>query len=101
MDEITFGNVMRNIGLVAGIIGMLLSLDLLGGAKVLKSLKRILDRSFDFDKIIIKISSVIRKLLDSIVKFDEAVLSTQSRVIWGVLFLLVSVTMLLVTFVKR
>jgi hypothetical protein len=101
MDEVTFGNLIKNIALVAGILGFLVSLDLLCGARVIRVLKKILDRAFDLDKLIIRISSSFRKLLDSMVNFDEAVITTKARVIWGVLFLAISVIMLSLVAINR
>ncbi len=58
MDEIVFGNLLKNISLVVGILGVLVGLDLILGAKVIIYLKKILDRSTDIvDKTIINARS--------------------------------------------
>jgi hypothetical protein len=101
MDEVTFGNLIKNIGLVAGIVGLLLSLDLLFGAKGIRGLKKILDRSFNVDKLIITISSSFRRLLDNMVNFDEVVITTKARVIWGAAFLFISLLMIVLIAINR
>lgn len=47
MDEILFNQIVKSISIIAGVIGVLFGVDLIFGAKVIKSLKKILDRSTD------------------------------------------------------
>ncbi len=51
MNEFLYINLLKTISLVAGILGVLIGLDLLLGASVTTALKRVLDKYFDFDKI--------------------------------------------------
>ncbi len=53
MDEIMFTRLLKVIGYIAGITGILIGLDLFFGAPVVTALRRIFDKYFDFDKIII------------------------------------------------
>jgi hypothetical protein len=58
MDEVAFGNLLKNISLAVGILGVVVGLDLILGAKVIIYLKKILDRSTDIvDKTIINAHS--------------------------------------------
>lgn len=47
MDEVLFDRILRSISIVAGTIGVLFGADLIFGAKIIKSLKKILDRGTD------------------------------------------------------
>lgn len=47
MDEFLFDRIMRSISAMAGIIGVLFGTDLIFGAKITTSLKKILDRGTD------------------------------------------------------
>ncbi len=95
MDEITFLGFFKNIILFVGILGALAGLDLLSGAKIIYNSKKILDRVFDFDKIIIRASSLVRKTLDAFINFDETIIKTKTRIILGILFLFFSIFMIL------
>ena len=54
MNEVMFGNLMKYISITAGVIGTLVGLDLIFGAKAIRALKKVLDRSTDIvDKVII------------------------------------------------
>lgn len=55
------GTVVKNLCIFSGIIGILVGLDLILGARVMAALKIVLDRSLDIDKSVI--SSKIRYLL--------------------------------------
>lgn len=44
MEEMAFGNLIRNICLTIGVIGILVGLDLFFGAKAISALKNILDK---------------------------------------------------------
>ena len=58
MDEVVFGNLLKNISLTVGVIGILVGADLILGARVIIYLKKILDRSTDIvDKTIINARS--------------------------------------------
>ena len=52
LDDVIYTNVLKIISLVAGVTGILLGLDLLLGNPVMNALKRLLDRTVNFDKII-------------------------------------------------
>jgi len=52
MDDILFTNLLKAISVTAGVIGVLLGLDLIFGTPVINFLKRSLDKSFDFEKMI-------------------------------------------------
>ena len=52
MEDVMYTNLLKTISLVAGIVGILLGLDLIFGAPVITILKRVFDKKFDFDKMI-------------------------------------------------
>jgi len=45
MDEILYTHILRSIGLVAGILGLLVGLDLLFGGPIVSVSKRVLDKN--------------------------------------------------------
>jgi hypothetical protein len=53
MDEVMYTNTLKVIATTSGIAGILIGLDLVFGAPVITNLKRVFDKYFDFDKIII------------------------------------------------
>lgn len=100
MDEMELAVLIRNVCIGASVVGIVAGLDLILGAKIIMTLKRLVDKAFDADKIIIKISSAFRKTLDKGVNFDEAVISqAKSRLVLGAIFVAASLLMvaLLVT----
>ena len=94
MDEIVFGNIIKNISIVACVLCFFTGLDLVSGAKILVSIKGVLDRKFNADKFIIKIGHFFRNFFDAMVNFDDTVIvKPQTRVKWGVVFLVLGVLM--------
>ncbi len=75
MDEMAVVNFVKGVAVCASIIGILAGLDLLLGARVVSVLKQVLDKAM--------------------VNLDKAVISTRARVIFGILFLVLSAVMLL------
>lgn len=75
MDEIIFNNLMKYISITAGVIGTLVGIDLIFGAKATLALKKVLDKSIDIvDKTIIgphpkRIFGVIILVLSLIILF--------------------------------
>ncbi len=47
MSDVLFNQILKGISTVAGVVGFLLGVDLLFGAKITRSLKRVLDRGTD------------------------------------------------------
>ncbi len=95
MDEIVFINIVKNVSLFAGIVGIVAGLDLLSGAKIISALKKVLDKVFNIDQSIIRISSALRKKLDSAVYIDDVIIKTKSRVVLGGTLLFFSALILL------
>lgn len=58
MQEFQFTFFLRNLFLIVGIIGALVGLDFIFGAKVLIALKRIPDKVIDIDKILSNVKIV-------------------------------------------
>ncbi len=81
MDDVTLVNLVRNISIVASVIGLLAGFDLILGAKITSTLKNILDRAM--------------------INVDKAVFSTKLRVTLGVLFVLISGLMILLIISTR
>jgi len=75
MDELLFVGILRKISIFVSIVGVLAGLDLLFGVRGMSTLKRILAKVVDFDKMII---------------------DTKARIFLGVLFLVISILMILV-----
>jgi hypothetical protein len=75
MEWTTFESIVKNIGIFASIVGLLVGLDLLVGAKVTTALRKTLDR----------------KLID----FDKAVTSNKTRFVLGVLYVILAVVIIL------
>ena len=97
MEEIVrLDAILKNIVLIASILGILAGIDLILGAKVTSNLKKALDdMTFNVDKTIIKISSIFRQKLDADIKIDEKIIKTKARIVLGILFIAVSVFMIL------
>ena len=74
MDELAIVGLIRNTAILISIIGILTGVDLLLGVRGINSLKKILDKAIDVDKMII---------------------NGKGRVVLGVLFLVISAFMLL------
>ena len=74
MDELAIAGLIRNTAILISIIGILTGVDLLLGVRGINSLKKILDKAIDVDKMII---------------------NGKGRVVLGVLFLVISAFMLL------
>ena len=101
MDEMILQSILRKISIFASTIGILVGLDLLLKAKTILFFKNILDRTFNVDKIIIKVSSFFRKTLDKEFYFDQLITKTKLRIFLGVLFLIISVLMISFVMTKR
>ena len=71
MDDVLFMGAVRKIFIFVSVIGILAGLDLLFGAKTTSNLKNILDRAM--------------------VNLDKAMFTVRTRLVLGVLFLLISV----------
>jgi hypothetical protein len=78
MDEVVFGTLLKNISLGIGIIGTLVGLDLIFGAKVFFALKKVLDRSTDV--------------------IDKTIINARAKKVFGITILLLS---LLILFLSR
>lgn len=75
MDDMVLINIVRNISIVASIIGIFAGLDLILGARITSTLKNILDKAM--------------------VNVDKAVVSVKARIVLGVLFILISSLMII------
>ncbi|MFA5114908.1 MAG: hypothetical protein WC469_02435 [Candidatus Omnitrophota bacterium] len=54
MDEVLIAELLRRISLVTSVIGILVGVDLIFGAKVFTKVKKFLDRVYNFDSVISK-----------------------------------------------
>jgi len=76
-------------------LGILVGLDLLLGAKIISNSKKFLDKTIlDVDRIIVKISSLFRKTVDTRIDIDEKIIRPKARIIAGLLLITVSIVML-------
>lgn len=82
-------------------MGILVGLDLLCGAKVICRLRKILDRAFNIDQIILRILTVIREKLDYGVYIDDVIIKTKPRLVLGTILLVFSVLMILLIVTRR
>ncbi len=101
MDELEFGNLIRTIALYSSLVGILAGLDLVCGARVLLSMKRVVDKAFDLDKAIIKFSAAFRKVMDKAVNFDDIVIKGPKVRIIGAVVLILSCLSLLFVLLTR
>jgi uncharacterized membrane protein HdeD (DUF308 family) len=74
MHNVSYANVLRGLGITAGVIGIIIGLDLIFGAPWVSALRRILEKPFDFDKIIT---------------------NRKARIILGIVFLILSIIIFL------
>ena len=82
-------------------LGILIGLDLLLGARINSNLKKILDKTIlDVDKIIVKISSLFRKTVDTSIDIDDKIINkTKARIIVG--FLLIAICVVMIFLAKK
>ncbi|MDD5254636.1 MAG: hypothetical protein PHR11_01105 [Candidatus Omnitrophica bacterium] len=81
MDEMAIIGLIRAVAIFASVIGVLAGLDLLLGARVVSILKEVLDKAM--------------------VNLDKTMITTKARIIFGVLFLVLSLLMLAVIFTTK
>lgn len=101
MDETMFINIVKNTAIFSSVVGILAGLDLLCGAKVICRLRKVLDRVFDIDQIILRFLTTLRAKLDSAVYIDDVIIKTKTRVILGAVLLFFSILMILVAVTTR
>ncbi len=75
MDDLVLINLVRNISIVASIIGLLAGFDLILGARIESTLRKVMDRVM--------------------INTDKKISSTRGRIIVGGLFILISGLMIL------
>jgi hypothetical protein len=75
MDDVALINLVRNISIIASVVGLLAGFDLILGARIISMLKSILDKAM--------------------VNVDKAVFTTKVRLTLGVLFVVISGMMIL------
>lgn len=91
MDELMYVTILKSVGLVASIVGVIIGLDLILGARVTSLLKRVLERSYDFDKTLRNVSDKLNKSFE----FDKVVSSPRVKVALGLIFFGFSLIILL------
>ena len=87
MSDLMYINLLKVIGFMASIAGVLIGLDLVFGARAVNALKRTLEKSFDFDK-------AIHDALDKTFDFDRIVTRARVRTALGIIFLGLSLVIL-------
>lgn len=93
MDEILYANILRMIGLVASITGIIIGVDLIFGGPIVNLAKRGLEKSFDFDK-------MIKRVLEKSFDFDNKIITNPKvKRGLGIIFLIFSLIILLL--IKR
>lgn len=65
MDEIQVAITLKYVFLITGIIGVLVGLDFILGARFSIALKRVLDKAFDIDRLLLDLKT--RKILGVII----------------------------------
>jgi len=93
MDEVIYIQLLKGIAFVAGIVGVLIGIDLILGARVTSSLKRIFEKSIDFDSIVKK------KLEKTCFDLDKLIASSKVKLFLGIVFLILAVIIMLL--IKR
>ena len=94
MNKVTF---LQNVIYIISTLGILMGIDLLLGAKITSNLNKTLDKTIlDFDKIVAQISSHLRKTVDTTINIDNKILETKSRIILGVLFIVICSTLIFI-----
>jgi len=83
---------LQNVIYIISVLGIVMGIDLLLGAKVTTNLNKKLNRTvLDFDKLVAGALSGFRKTLDASIDIDEKVIKTKTRVILGILFITICV----------
>ncbi len=91
MDEITVLMILKNISLVAAVLGIIVGLDLLLGAKFIIKSKKKLDKTYNFDSIAIKWFNALRDKVDKYFDFDAIVIKTKARMVLSVSYILLAI----------
>ncbi|OGX22916.1 MAG: hypothetical protein A3K54_00545 [Omnitrophica WOR_2 bacterium RBG_13_44_8] len=65
MDEIQVVMTLKCVFMITGIVGVLVGLDFISGARFSIALKRVLDKAFDVDKLLLDLKT--RKILGVII----------------------------------
>jgi hypothetical protein len=78
------------------ILGILMGLDMLLGAKITSHLKKVLDRKvLNFDKIVARIAYSFNKIADTSIDIDGKIIrKAKARIILGLLFIAISTVMI-------
>ena len=88
---------LQNVIYIISILGIMMGIDLLLGAKVTSNLNKKLNKTvLDFDILVAGALSCFRKTLDTSVNIDEKIIKTKTRVILGVLFIAICAVLILV-----
>ena len=88
VDEVIYTNILRVVSITAGILGIIIGLDLIFGARIIHFSKKALDKSIDFDKF-------IKRILDRTFDFDNVITSPRTKKFLGIVFLVFSIVILL------
>ena len=88
MDELLYTNILKGIGVVASLAGILMGIDLIFGGPIITVSKKALEKSFDFDK-------WVKKTLEKSFDFDKVITSVRTKRTLGTIFLLFALIMLL------
>lgn len=87
MNKVIF---LQNLIYIISILGILMGIDLLLGAKITSNLNKTLNQTIlDFDNLMAKFLSYFRKTVDVSINIDENIIKTKARVILGFLFIII------------
>ena len=92
IDSTLYINLLRTTSLTASILGILAGLDILFGSRILALSKELEKKHFDFDK-------WIKKVLERTFDFDRIITKPEGKKALGIAFLVLSIIMLLL--IKR
>lgn len=96
MEGILSLGFIKEICIFIGLIGILVGLDLICGAKITTFLKNILDKTaFILDSLIIRIAVSFKRTLDIGVNFDEIIINSNAKIILGIFLLALSIIIII------
>ncbi|MFH1678639.1 MAG: hypothetical protein ABH914_03365 [Candidatus Omnitrophota bacterium] len=88
MDEMLYVNLLKAIAISASVLGLLIGLDLLIGAPAVTFLKKVLEKSYDFD-------NAIKRVLEKTYDFEKIIINPKIKKGIGIAFLCLSLIIFL------
>jgi hypothetical protein len=92
MDDLSVADILmsglRIFNIFASVVGVLVGLDLIFGGRMISLVNKVLNKTFELDKVVAKAFNSLKGRLDKEVTLERALFQTKIRIIVGVLIIL-------------